>query len=365
MPPTNYRIDGRVIERASRAGVPNLTVEAWDRDTRFHDMLGSAVTRADGSFSLAFDSEYFGDYGGDRAPDVFFKILRDGKLVKSTLNEPLMNLAAGVTQVTLEIGEGAVMPAPGRDRIRSQHVLKVANFIHQSDFKGVVKEQRDKASMLGRFLAAAGGSALAAFDLEPLRPGGVQTAQVVGQDTVSAMANLAARQVQVSEVKTFDPKSDANSVRALADFPMRVKPGDQVTLYEEQGTVRYYSVVKQVAPASVDAETVARLDREVKDLKGDEMARLKAELAQVRQSAADKDAQIEKLQSDLEKTQAEQLELGKRFPAEKLAALERQMQQLNERVVRTTPAPQPPPVSPVIRTAAPTTRTPKPKRKPR
>jgi hypothetical protein len=259
--------------------------------------------------------------------------------VKSTLDEARMNLAAGVTQVTLEIGAGAEMPAPGRDRIGSRHVMKLSDFYHQSDFKGVFREQRDKASMLGSFLAAAGGSAFKAFDLEPMRPKGVPTSQVVGQDTASAMANLAGRQVQVSEVKPYDPKTDAGSVRALGEFPLRVKAGDQVTLYEEQGTVRYYSVVREVAPASVDADTVARLDREVKDLKGDEMVRLRAELAQVRQSAADKDAQIEKLQGDLEKTRAEQAELGKRFPAEKLAALERQMQQLNERVVRTTPTP--------------------------
>jgi hypothetical protein len=352
MPVRNYRIAGRVIDRASRAGVAQLTVEAWDRDTRYHDMLGSAVTAADGSFSIAFDSEYFGDFAPDRAPDLFFKILRDGKVLKSTLGEPLMNVPPGVTQVTLEIGAGAEMPAPGRDRIRSHHVRKVSDFAHQSDFKGVFREQRDKASMLGRFLAAAGGSALAAFELEPLRPSRVPTAQVVGQDTASAMANLAASRVQVSEVKTYDPKTDAASVRALAEFPLRLKPGDQVTLYEEQGTVRYYSVVKPVAPSGVDAETVARLDREVKDLKGEQIAQLKAELARMQQSAADKDAQIERLQNDLAKTQAEQAALDQRFPAEKLAALERQMQLLNERV-RTTPAPTPPPAPPVVRTARP------------
>lgn len=352
MPIRNYRIDGRVIDRASRAGAANLTVEAWDRDTRFHDMLGVAITRGDGSFSIAFDSEYFGDYGGDKAPDVFFKVLRDGKLLKSTLEEPRMNLAAGVTQVTLEIDAGAraQMPAPGRDRIRTQHVLKASSFYHQSDFKGVFREQKGKASMLGSFLAAAGAKAFADFELEPMRPSGVPTSQVVGQDTTSAMANLAAKNVQVSEVRAFDPKTDSASVRALADFPLRLKTGDQVTLYEEQGTVRYYSVVKPAAPASVDAETVARLDREVKGLKGEEVAQLKAELAQVRQSAADKDAQIERLQSDLAKTQADQAELARRFPAEKLAALERQMQMLNERVVRTTPEAAPAPA--VTRTTA-------------
>ena len=352
----NYRITGRVIERASRKGIPHLTVEAWDRDTRFHDMLGSAGTGAEGEFSIAFDDEYFGDYGGDRAPDVFFKVLRDGKPIHSTFDTPLTNLREGATQVTLELG-AAPSPAPGRDRVGTRQILKAARFFRQSDFKGVFREQRDKASMLGSFLAAAGGKALAGFDFEPVQPRGVKTTQVIGQDTASAKANLAAQQVKVTEVKAYNPKTDSESVRALADFPLRLKPGDQVRLYEEQGTVRYYAIVKPVAAADIDAETVARLDREVKDLKAEEISRLKEEVASVRQSAAGKDAQIEQLRAELASTQRDQRELAVRLSPEKLEALERQVKLLSERIVAPAPQPQPPAPAPgrtpVVRGARP------------
>jgi hypothetical protein len=350
----NYRIAGRVIERASRRGIPHLTVEAWDRDTRYHDMLGATSTDAEGGFTIAFDDEYFGDFAPDRSPDVFFKILRDGKLVHSTFDTPMTNLREGTTEVTLEIG-AAGMPEPGRDRVGTQQMLKAARFFRQSDFKGALTEQRDKASMLGSFVAAAGGKALAGFDFEPVRPSGVQTKQVIGQDTASAKANLAAQQVKVTEVKTFDPKTDADSVRALADFPLRLKADDQVRLYEENGTVRYYAIVKPVTAANLDAGTVARIDKDVQALKAstvdaaamkaqvEEITRLKTELAAVQQSAADKDAQIQKLRTDMASMQAEQKDFSTRFSADKLAALERQVVILNERIEITRPAPTPTP----------------------
>jgi hypothetical protein len=349
----NYRISGRVVERTRRGGVPGVTVEVWDRDTRFHDMLGSVLTDAGGAFSIAFDDDYFGDFAPDRSPDVFFKVLRDGKLVLTTFDKPMMNLADGDTQVTLEIAE-AQQPEPGKDRINTRQMMKATRFFTQSDFKGVMKEQRDKASMLGSFVAAA-GKALGGFDFEPVRPSGPQTSQVIGQDTASASANLAAQQVQVTDVKAFNPKTDADAVRAIADFPLRVKAGDNVRLYAENGVVRYYAIVKPVAPTEVDAATVARLDREVQDLKGEEITRLKAQLAVVQQSAANKDAEIERLRTDLVATQAEQRDLSTRFSADKLAALERQVKLLDERFTAVAPQPAPTPGPPVIR-------TPKPKR---
>ena len=250
-------------------------------------------------------------------------------------------------------------------------MLKATRFFMQSDFKGVMKEQRDKGSLLGSILAAAGGKALADFDFEPLRPSGPQTSQVIGQDTASASANLEAQQVKVTDVKTFNPKTDADSVRALSDFPLRVKAGDNVALYQENGVVRYYAIVKPVAAADVNAETVARLDREVQDLKGEEITRLKAQLAAVQQSTANKDVEIERLRADLAATQAEQRDLSTRFSADKLAALERQVKLLDDRF--TTVAPQPAPAvlqpaapapapAPLPPSRTPTTRGAKPKR---
>src|SRR6266851_9626345 len=100
-PIQQYRILGRVIDRASRQGVQGLRVEGWDRDTKFHDMLGSAVTDSNGAFSFTFDSTYFGDYGGDYAPDVFFKVYLGDRVIKNTFDTPMMNQPAGDIQATI------------------------------------------------------------------------------------------------------------------------------------------------------------------------------------------------------------------------------------------------------------------------
>jgi hypothetical protein len=211
---------------------------------------------------------------------------------------------------------------------------------------------------------------------------------VAGQDVATAQRNLAANQVEVAEVKDYSPQADTSSLRAMADFPLALKSGDKVTLYQQNGRVQYYSIVKPVQPAAVDANTVARIDQDVQTLKTniakvdavrtdleavkassaqstaqldgnvaamkaqlDEIARLKAELAAVQQSAAEKDGQIMKLQADVTNMQAAQRDINARFSPDKLAALEQQVQQL----VKVRASAVSPPTGPA--TAAPTRKT--------
>jgi len=371
-PIQQYRVIGRVIDRASRKGVQGVRVEGWDRDTRFHDMLGSAVTDGNGGFSFTFDSDYFGDYAGDHAPDVFFKVYLDDRVIKTTFDTPMMNQAPGDIRATIEIDYAQAAPT-GTDRVSTDQAVKAVRFVKQSDFAGVWREGRDKVATVGRFAGALGTNALAKFDLEPIAPTGTRNNEVAGQDTATAKRNLAANQVNVAEVKDYNPQADGASVRAIVDFPLTLKADDTVTLYQQDGKVKYYSVVKPVDATNVDAGTVARIDKDVQTLKtnmvevaavradletvkantvqstaqleGDvatmktqveEVTRLKTELAAVQQSAAGKDAQILKLQSDMANMQAAQRDINSRFSPDKLAALEQQVQQLalvNPRVV--------------------------------
>jgi hypothetical protein len=39
-----FQINGRLIDRNTKKGVPDLQIEAWDKDLIFDDLVGSAIT---------------------------------------------------------------------------------------------------------------------------------------------------------------------------------------------------------------------------------------------------------------------------------------------------------------------------------
>lgn len=358
-----YAIRGVVVERASQRGVRGARVEAWDRDTRYHDLLGQVVTDEEGRFTIGFDTVFFGDYAPDRSPDVFFKVYLDGREVLSTFEQPAVNVARGTRDVRLEL-DLAQAPAGGRDRISAEQAQKAVDWWRASDFRGAAREGGDKLRTVGRLFGGLAGSSLANFDWEPVRPRGTREKEVVGQDVQNAQRALALQQVEVTEVKTVSGGTRDN-LRLLKDYPATLKAGDRVTLYEEDGVVKYYTRVPAPDAATVDAAAVARIDgdvqalktqvrgvdalrTEVDNLKGadgsmeqrlaettatvrareEELARLERELHEVRRAAAAKDAELVQLRTDLAVVRAATDALSNRIPLARLEALEVQVSRL-------------------------------------
>jgi hypothetical protein len=359
-----YTLQGIVVDRASQRGVAGLRVTAWDRDTVYHDMLGQAVTAADGSFAIAFDSSYFGNAKPDNGPDVFYRVERDGVEVLDTLAAAGHNLQRGTTQVKLEIDLPVVAPT-GIDRIPAEQALKAVDWWQASDFRGTWSQGKDKGSTVGKLLGSLLGSAFTDFDFDPVRPGTTQEKEIVGQPAANARSALAKNQVQVSDVKPASTLGTAQNLKLLTGYPVNLKANDKVTLYEDKGVVKYYTV-DAVPVASADAQTVARLDGEVQSVKArvaslddmrveienvrtanaevaaraddeavrarahaQQIADLKAQLTQVQQANANKDVQIAKLQNDLATVGKAQDNLSARLPLDRLALLEKQMSALS------------------------------------
>jgi hypothetical protein len=111
-----YLILGRVISRTSQQGVPNLRVEAWDKDLIVNDLVASAVTDADGAFRMEFASSYFRELFSDRQPDLFFRVFDGSKLVKSTEDSVLWNVDAGETQIVIEVDVEVTRTPASRSR---------------------------------------------------------------------------------------------------------------------------------------------------------------------------------------------------------------------------------------------------------
>jgi len=109
---TTFRITGTVIDRETGSGVPRLRVETWDKDLIFDDLVGTAITDDQGTFQIEFDETYFRELFLDRQPDLFFKVFSGGKLLRSTADSIVWNVAAGETAITIEVDVSLMPPKP-------------------------------------------------------------------------------------------------------------------------------------------------------------------------------------------------------------------------------------------------------------
>jgi len=98
-----FKITGRVVNADTKEGIKGLRVEAWDKDLFVNDMVGSAITGEGGVFIIQFDESYFKELFIDRRPDLFFKVFKGTKLIKSTEDSVLWNVDREDIEQTIEL----------------------------------------------------------------------------------------------------------------------------------------------------------------------------------------------------------------------------------------------------------------------
>ena len=103
MPEQTYQILGQVIDTATRKGLRDLRVEAWDLDTNNHDPLGQSLTDAEGHFIITFDDTTFSDNGVDALPDMFLKIFAGKREIYNSQTRPVKDWTPGPALLVIEV----------------------------------------------------------------------------------------------------------------------------------------------------------------------------------------------------------------------------------------------------------------------
>src|SRR5215213_9042516 len=97
-----FKITGRIVDRATKNGGAGLRVEAWDKELRAKEVVGSAVADPQGVFRIEFEEPRFRKLFPDRKPQLFFKVFRDGVLLHRSDGSVVWTEERGENEIVIE-----------------------------------------------------------------------------------------------------------------------------------------------------------------------------------------------------------------------------------------------------------------------
>lgn len=287
MPTRTFRINGSVTDTQTKKGISGLRVEVWNSPADQHSVLGSGVTDVQGQFDISAVAD---------VPDTPTPTTAAGVPLGATGG------STGVVPATLRVFQGAVSLAitgkpdiPDLFKFKGPAVLQVhpaapqtqlkdhittvqarqgITFITKSDFAGIYREGRNRVLSVGSLLTSSLKAAAGGLSLKPLQAPQVRHTDIVNQDSLTAQRRLTAQQVNVSAVLPYQP--GLGTLTDVTSLSANLKAGDQVELYQQNGIVKAFKVIK---PATV---TTTQLNTQVTTLQG-EITTLQTKTAQIDQ----------------------------------------------------------------------------------
>ena len=303
-----YSITGRVVDKNTGQGIPNLRVEAWDLNQDHQGALGSSNVDENGRFILCLDLK---NMERKDPPNLFFKVKRGSEILAST--EDSVVLKSGEDkEVFIELNIVKAHPE-GNDRLSTKQLFTGVDFLSKSDFKGLFSQTKKKAGTRVGFITDMIMNTVKSSELKPINVENTREQDMINQPVELVTTKLTRQNIIVNDVLPYSPKLDKESLVTLSGAPPRLRDGQKINLYEENGKVRYYSIVKEKEAANLDTAEFTRMHTE-------ELAKVQEELTLTRENAANKDAEIfeiTKEHKELLNRMNEELNLAKENEAKK------------------------------------------------
>ena len=120
-----FNIAGKIANKEKQP-LPNLRIEAWDKDLLFDDFVGEAMTDTNGYFQISFTQKRFKELFFDNRPDLYFKIYVGDKLIHSTENSVLWNIENDQKdlEIIIDMKEGSISEKPDEDTRKVYGLLR-------------------------------------------------------------------------------------------------------------------------------------------------------------------------------------------------------------------------------------------------
>lgn len=142
----------------------------------------------------------------------------------------------------------------GQNRVKGKDIRSGVAIYQQTDVRSMLSEQLGKVKLGGKLLS----DSLTQKYTERFKtektvtppPAAVKQNEVVGKTTDEAKTRLAANKVNVTDVQPYDRSKAAGNLIRLAEAPHSLEAGTNITLFEENGVVKYYAPAEEV-PAPV------------------------------------------------------------------------------------------------------------------
>lgn len=141
------KITGRLTDATTRSGGAGLRVEAWDKDLRVKEVIGSAVTDAKGSFQIEFEESHLRKLFLDRKPLLFFKVFRGDQLAASTEASVLWDADKPDSEVVIKLTTES--PKTDKTFTVSGQVRRADGSVFQDGFVQVVITIQGQQRILG------------------------------------------------------------------------------------------------------------------------------------------------------------------------------------------------------------------------
>lgn len=138
-------IAGVVIDSQTKQPLQKVRIEAWDKDIKLSDVLGSYVTDEKGRFSISYDELRFRENPKDKWADIYFKVYNGNILLADSRNTQLLrNLSENRLDITVAVDAryGSINTYAVQGRIRAGRKIDFSKLTVTALDKDLRSEQR-------------------------------------------------------------------------------------------------------------------------------------------------------------------------------------------------------------------------------